>query len=230
MWFDHHHCPSEVLQVLGSLRRSSLEILFAPQPLKEVNSHAYPRRKPPPARLHPISEILIQFLGETRAHPSEKYKLSSGRSQASFRSISVPGKPFHYWMTVTNGKPSFTYGLNLLHFHQNWNLLPYPTHPLPMFLSWPNFTYCISAHQLPLFYFHISHGTLPLWFSLILFPFLWSWLFLFCLWGNFSKSARALEKVVWNIFSAPKAWEREMFSALCTWLWTSQEQESQENT
>lgn len=65
--FDYRHCLSAVLQVVGSLRRTSQEILFAPQPLKEVNSHAYPRSTSPPSRLHlhPDSEILLQLLGET---------------------------------------------------------------------------------------------------------------------------------------------------------------------
>lgn len=80
-------------------------------------------------------------------------------------------------MTVTNGKPSFTYGLNLLHFCQNWNFLPRPTRPLHMVLPWPSSAYHRSAHELPLFYFHISHCNLPLWFSLIISLFLWSWLF-----------------------------------------------------
>lgn len=66
MGFDYHHLNT-VLWVLGSLRRNSQEILFAPQPLKGVNSHAYPRRTSPPSRLHlcPGSEILFQVLGET---------------------------------------------------------------------------------------------------------------------------------------------------------------------
>jgi len=65
--FDYHHCVSVMLQVLGSLRRTSHEMLFALQPLKEVNSHAYPRRTSPPSRLHlhPGSEIVLQLLGET---------------------------------------------------------------------------------------------------------------------------------------------------------------------
>lgn len=66
MGFDYRHCLSALLQVLGSLKTSQ-EILFAPEPLKEVNSHAYPRRSAPPSRLHlhPGSEILLQLLGET---------------------------------------------------------------------------------------------------------------------------------------------------------------------
>lgn len=233
MEFDYHHCLSVVLQGLGSLRRASQEILFAPQPLKEVNSHACPRKTSPPSRLHlhPGSEILLQLLGETL----EPIILNTTNSHLEdpkwvFSPSLHLESLFHYWMTVTNGKTIFTYGWNLLYFCQISYLLPQPTHPFHVVFLWPSSTYHTSAHKLPLFYFHISHCDLPLWFSLIISLFLWWWLLLFCVWGNFSQTVRAWEEAVCKMLSEGMR-KREMIPALhlCTWLWTSQEQESQEN-